>query len=97
MELVTAEKLLDELHIDGSPEEIATMGSLISDASALIRGSIADDATEEELLAVSGNVFNRLVSSLASKMYYERDLSSGYGAGIQIMLNQLRARYLGGK
>lgn len=97
MELITAEQVCDELHIDQSEEELATIGRLLVDSSALIRGSIADDATEEELLAVSGNVFNRLVSSLASKMYYERDLSSGYGAGIQIMLNQLRARYLGGK
>lgn len=97
MELVTAEQLLDELHIDQLPDEVVTMKSLIDDASALICGSISDDATKEKLLAVSGNVFNRLVSSLASKMYYERDLSSGYGAGVQIMLNQLRARYLGGK
>lgn len=96
MELVTAEQLLDELHIDASEAETTTMNRLIVDASALVRESISNDVTDESLLALSGGVYNRLVSSLATKMYYDRDLSNGYGVGIRSMLIQLRSRYLGG-
>lgn len=96
MELVTAEQLLDELHIDASESEIDTMKRLIIDSSALIRESITNEVTDQELLALSGDVYNRLVSSLATKMYYDRDLVNGYGVGIRSMLVQMRSRYLGG-
>ena len=97
MERITAAQLLDELHIDPSDEETETVDRLIDDASAIIRGSISDEVEEDELLSLSGNVFNRLIQTLATKLYCDRELSDGYGAGIQIMLNQLRAKYQGVK
>lgn len=97
MERINAARLLEELHIDPSDEETKTVESLIDDASAIIRGSISDEVGEDELLSLSGNVFNRLIQTLATKLYYDRELSDGYGAGIQIMLNQLRAKYQGAK
>lgn len=36
--------------------------------------------------------YNRAVSALATRLYFSRDLSDGYGMGIQIMINQIRAR-----
>lgn len=92
MALITAEELLDENHIDSSDEELKTMTTLISDASALIRGSISDSVTDEQVLEVCQNQYNRAVSALATRFYYNRDLSEGYGMGIQIMINQVRAR-----
>lgn len=95
MELITAEQLCDELHIDQSEEELATIGRLLGDSSALIRGSISNYVTDEQILALSGDVYNRLISALVTRMYYDRELINGYGIGIQIMLNQVRARVLG--
>lgn len=95
MELVTAEQVCDELHIDQSEEEVATIERLLADSSALIRGSISNDVTNEQIFALSGDVYNRLILALVTRMYYDRELSNGYGMGIQIMLNQVRARVLG--
>ena len=95
MELVTAEQVCDELHIDQSEEELATIGRLLVDSSALIRGSISNDVTDEQIFELSCDVYNRLVVALVTRMYYDRELSNGYGMGIQIMLNQVRARVLG--
>ncbi|GAK30215.1 hypothetical protein WOSG25_020100 [Weissella oryzae SG25] len=95
--LLNAKMLLDELHVDESPEELATIKSLINDASVIIRGSIRDNLSEEDVLKTAGNLFNRLISALATQMYYDRTLSTGYSAGVQIMLNQLRAKVLGGQ
>lgn len=95
MELVTAEQICDELHIDQSEEEKATIERLLADSSALIRGSISNDVTDEQIFALSGDVYNRLILALVTRMYYDRELSNGYGMGIQIMLNQVRARVLG--
>ena len=95
MELITAEQVCDELHIDQSEEELATIGRLLVDSSALIRGSISNDVTDEQIFALSGGAYNRLILALVTRMYYDRELSNGYGMGIQIMLNQVRARVLG--
>ncbi|TYC50759.1 hypothetical protein ESZ50_01570 [Weissella muntiaci] len=95
--VLTAKTLMDELHVDESPEELATIQSLINDASVIIRGSIRDDLSEEDVLKTAGDLFNRLISALATQMYYDRTLTTGYSAGVQIMLNQLRAKVLGGQ
>lgn len=95
MTLITATEMLDELHIDQSDEEQKVVQRLITDASVLIRGSISDDVTGDQILEIAGDVYNRLIISLVTRMYYDRELSNGYGMGIQIMLNQLRARVLG--
>ena len=50
MALITAQELLDENHIDSNYDEIATMNRLIHDASALIRGSISDSVTDEQIM-----------------------------------------------
>lgn len=92
MALITAQELLDENHIDSNDDEIATMNRLISDASALIRGSISDSVTDEQIMNNLPDQYNRAVSALATRLYFSRDLSEGYGMGIQIMINQIRAR-----
>ena len=62
MALITAEQLADELHIDQSPEELATLGTLIKDASAIIRGSIDSQLAEQVALELASEQFNRLVA-----------------------------------
>lgn len=97
MTLITAEGLANELHIDESPEELATLGTLIKDASAIIRGSISHDLTEEAVIAVASEQFNRLVGSVASSLYYDRALTNGFSHGQMIILQQLTGIVKGGK
>lgn len=96
MALITAQQLADELHIDQSPEELATLSTLISDASALIRGSISHDLTEEAVIAVASEQFNRLVGSVATSLYYDRALTNGFSHGQMIILLQLTGIIKGG-
>ncbi|QIL49859.1 phage gp6-like head-tail connector protein [Weissella coleopterorum] len=97
VKLLEPETLMNELHIDVTDEEKNTIKALINDASVIIRGSIKDDLTESQILKSNGLLFNRLISALATQLYYDRSLSTGYSAGVQIMINQLRARVLGGE
>lgn len=97
MTLITPEGLADELHIDQSPEELKTLSTLIADASALIRGSINNNVTDDELLEVAPDQFNRLVTSIAGSLYYDRALSDGLSHGQMILLQQLTGLVDGGK
>lgn len=97
MTLITPEGLADELHIDQSPEELKTLTTLIADASALIRGSINNKVTDDELLEVAPAQFNRLVASIAGSLYYDRALSNGLSHGQMILLQQLTGLVDGGE
>lgn len=97
MTLITPEGLADELHIDQSPEELKTLTTLIADASALIRGSINNNVTDDELLEVAPAQFNRLVASIVGSLYYDRALSDGLSHGQMILLQQLTGLVDGGK
>lgn len=96
MALITAEQLADELHIDSSPTELATLSTLIKDASALIRGSISHDLTEEAVITVASEQFNRLVGSVATSLYYDRALIDGFSHGQMLILQQLTGIVKGG-
>lgn len=88
-ELITKENLADELHIDQTEEELIVLDTLIKDSSVIICGSIGKDVTNENLLAVAPEQFNRLVGSLASSLYYDRALSNGFSHGQMIILQQI--------
>ena len=94
--LLTAERLADELHIDPSPIELATLSVLISDASAIIRGSIDSQLTEQVALELASEQFNRLVGSVATSLYYDRALTDGFSHGQMIILQQLTGIIKGG-
>lgn len=96
MALITAEQLADELHIDSSPVELATLSTLIKDASALIRGSISHDLTEQVALELASEQFNRLVGSVATSLYYDRAMTDGFSHGQMIILQQLTGIVKGG-
>ena len=96
MALITAEQLANELHIDQSPEELATLGTLIKDASAIIRGSIDSQLTEQAAFELASEQFNRLVGSVATSLYYDRALTNGFSHGQMIILQQLTGIVRGG-
>lgn len=96
MALITPQELADELHIDPSPIELATLSTLISDASAIIRGSIDSQLTEQVALDLASEQFNRLVGSVATSLYYDRALTDGFSHGQMIILQQLTGLVKGG-
>lgn len=96
MAILSPQELADELHIDQSPEELATLSTLIKDASAIIRGSIDSQLTEQVALELASEQFNRLVGSVATSLYYDRAITNGFSHGQMIILQQLTGIVKGG-
>lgn len=97
MALLTPQELRDELNIDDDGNELQTLTSLISGATAMIKASIKMKITDEDILAVDEELYNRLIKTLATSMYYDRELSKGYSIGVRIMLANLRSEIVGGE
>ncbi|CAK1251974.1 head-tail connector protein [Fructobacillus fructosus] len=95
MNIVTKEELAKELNIDLTLDEMSTITSLIESAKALIRSAIKLNVTDEQLLKINGELYNRLIKTLATSLYYDRELTSGYSKGTMIMLTNLRSEALG--
>ncbi|QBR47754.1 head-tail connector protein [Leuconostoc kimchii] len=97
MAIITPQELQDELNIDDDENELKTLTSLISGATAMIKASIQMKITDDDILAVDADLYNRLIKTLATSMYYDRELSKGYSIGVRIMLTNLRSEIVGGK
>lgn len=95
MAIITPQELQDELNIDDDENELKTLTSLISGATAMIKASIQMKITDDEILAVDAELYNRLIKTLATSMYYDRELSNGYSTGFRIMLTNLRSEIVG--
>lgn len=95
MALVTPQELANELNIDTDDNELTTVGSLIDSAKSLIKSSINLQVTDDDILAVNTDLYNRLIKTMATSLYYDRELSSGYSKGVLIMMTNLRAEVLG--
>ncbi|MGB2512105.1 head-tail connector protein [Leuconostoc suionicum] len=97
MAIITPQELQDELNIDDNENELQTLTSLISGATAMIKASIQMKITDDDILAVDAELYNRLIKTLATSMYYDRELSKGYSIGVRIMLTNLRSEIVGGE
>ncbi len=95
MAIITPQELQDELNIDDDENELKTLTSLIDGATAMIKASINYNLTDDEILAVDAELYNRLIKTLATSMYYDRELSNGYSTGVRIMLTNLRSEIVG--
>jgi len=95
MALVTPQELADELNIDTDENELKTVASLIDSATSMIKSSIKLQVTDDDILAVNEPLYNRLIKTMATSLYYDRELSTGYSKGVMIMLTNLRAEVLG--
>lgn len=94
MALVTPKELANELNIDTDDNELTTVGSLIDSAKSLIKSSINLQVTDDDILVVNADLYNRLIKTMATSLYYDRELSSGYSKGVLIMMTNLRAEVL---
>lgn len=95
MALVTTQELIDELNIDTDDNETKTVDSLIDSAKSMIKSSIKLQVTDDDILAVNTELYNRLIKTLATSLYYDRELSNGYSKGVMIMMTNLRSEVLG--
>lgn len=95
MALVTTQELIDELNIDTDINETKTVDSLIDSAKSMIKSSIKLQVTDDDILAVNAELYNRLIKTLATYLYYDRELSNGYSKGVMIIMTNLRSEVLG--
>lgn len=95
MALVTPQELANELNIDIDDDELKTVTSLLESAKAMIQSSIKLKVTDDNILAVNEPLYNRLIKTMATSLYYDRELSAGYSKGVMIMMANLRAEVLG--
>lgn len=95
MALVTTQELIDELNIDTDINETKTVDSLIDSAKSMIKSSVKLQVTDDDILAVNTELYNRLIKTLATSLYYDRELSNGYSKGVMIMMTNLRSEVLG--
>jgi len=83
-----AKKVCDELHIDQTDEELATITALLNGSQAIINDSI-------ELAAYPGIVDNplytRAIITLAQALYYDPNLANGQPKGVLLILDHLDA------
>lgn len=95
MALVTPQELASELNIDIDDDELKTVTSLLESAKTMIQSSIKFKVTDDNILAVNEPLYNRLIKTMATSLYYDRELSAGYSKGVMIMMANLRAEVLG--
>lgn len=89
---VQATELMDELHIDQSPVEIVSVISLITEAQAVVDQAIGGDTTEGYR---SSPIYDLTVKTLATALYFDRDLTDGFPKGLVMMLDYLEYQRLG--
>ncbi|MDI6496856.1 phage gp6-like head-tail connector protein [Leuconostoc lactis] len=94
MALVTAQNLLDELHLDKS--ELSTIQNLINFAQDYITSTTAKNATVADVVAKTNeNIFNQTVRSIVSSLYFGQAEQSGFGIQSMVLLNSIRNMYAG--
>lgn len=80
--------MCDELHIDQTDEELATVTALLNGAQAIIDDSI-EIATY--LAIVDNPLYKRAIITLCQAMYYDRNLANGYPKAVILMVDHLNA------
>lgn len=91
--MVDASELMDELHIDQSPAEIATVQTLITEAQTII--DQATDSTGTDNVYQKSPIYDRAIKTLVQQLYYDRSLTDGFSKGLIMMLDYLEYQRLG--
>lgn len=94
MTIVTADTIIDELHLDSS--EKAQVEQLINFAQDYIVSTTDRNVTVEEVVAKTNeNIFNQTVRSIVSSLYFGSAEQSGFGIQSLVLLNSIRNMYKG--
>lgn len=91
--MVDATELMDELHIDQSPAEIATVQALINEAQTIV--DQATDSTGTDKDYQKSPIYDRAIKTLVQQLYYDRSLTDGFSKGLIMMLDYLEYLRLG--
>lgn len=96
MAIVTADTIINELHLDVS--ETAQIQSLINFAQDYIVSTTDKDGTVAGVVAKTNeNIFNQAVRSIVSSLYFGSAEQSGFGIQSIVLLNAIRNMYQGGE
>jgi len=94
MTIVTSDVIINELHLDVS--EKAQIESLINFAKDYIVSTTDRNVTVEEVVAKTNeNIFNQVVRSIVSSLYFGNVEQSGFGIQSMVLLNAIRNMYKG--
>jgi len=91
--MVDATELMDQLHIDQSPAEIATVQALINEAQTIV--DQATDSTGTNKDYQKSPIYDRAIKTLVQQLYYDRSLTDGFSKGLIMMLDYLEYKRLG--
>lgn len=91
--MVDATELMDELHIDQSPAEIATVQALINEAQTIV--DQATDSTGTDKDYQKSPIYDRAIKTLVQQLYYDRSLTDGFSKGLIMMMDYLEYQRLG--
>ncbi|QCS78671.1 hypothetical protein J0X23_05890 [Lactiplantibacillus plantarum] len=83
-----AKQVCDELHIDQTDEELATITSLLVSSQLIVNDSI--EYSDYPDIADSP-LYLRAIVTLAQALYYDRSLTNGQPKGVLLMLDHLDA------
>lgn len=91
---LTAQTLLDELHLDKS--ELSTIQNLINFAQDYIVSTTAKNVTVADVVAKTNqNIFDQAVRSIVTSLYFGTAEQSGFGIQSMVLLNSIRNMYQG--
>lgn len=80
--------MCDELHIDQTDEELATVTALLNGSQAVIDDSI-ELATYPDI--VNNPLYTRAIITLGQALYYDRNLTNGQPKAVILMVDHLNA------
>jgi len=96
MTIVTADIIINELHLDAS--EKTQIESLITFAQDYIVSTTVKGGTVADVVAKTNeNIFNQAVRSIVSSLYFGNVEQSGFGIQSMVLLNSIRNMYKGGE
>ncbi|MCT3072138.1 phage gp6-like head-tail connector protein [Leuconostoc citreum] len=96
MKIVTADVIINELHLDSS--EKSQIESLINFAKDYIVSTTDKNKTVDDIVAKTNeNIFNQAVRSIVSSLYFGSAEESGFGVQSMVLLNSIRNMYQGGE
>jgi len=92
--MLNVDKVLAELNLDGTDEEVTLITDLLAQAEAIVSNSVNHNVALAEF--ESNAIFQRVVITLATDLYYHRTLPDGLSLGTQMMINHLKGVFGGG-
>lgn len=80
--------MCDELHIDQTDEELATITAILSGSQAIIDNSIE---LANYPAIVDNPLYIRAIITLAQALYYDRNLANGQPKAVILMVDHLNS------